>query len=87
MCLILLVEDNATFRKSLKEMLSLRFPAISIDEASDGEEALLKLSETTPDLIFMDIRLPGKNGLEITKIIKKDRPNRQSHPALVKSRG
>ena len=53
-------------------MLSLRFPAISIDEASDGEEALLKLSETTPDLIFMDIRLPGKNGLEITKIIKKD---------------
>ncbi len=67
---VLLVEDNSTFRKSLKEMLALRFPGIVIDEASDGEEALDKLNNFYPDLIFMDIRLPGKNGLEVTKIIK-----------------
>jgi DNA-binding NarL/FixJ family response regulator len=67
---VLLVEDNSTFRKSLREMLAFRFPGIEIDEASDGDEALQKLSNSCPDLIFMDIRLPGKNGLEITKMIK-----------------
>jgi len=71
MCFVLLVEDNSTFRKSLKEMLSLRFPGLEIEEAADGEEALKKLENGYPDLVFMDIRLPGKNGLEVTKIIKK----------------
>ena len=70
MCFVLLVEDSLTFRKSMREMLALRFPGIEIEEASDGEEALRKLENTNPDLIFMDIRLPGKNGLEVTKIIK-----------------
>ena len=71
MCFVLLVEDSLTFRKSMREMLALRFPALEIVEASDGEEALQKLENTNPDLIFIDIRLPGKNGLEITKKIKE----------------
>jgi DNA-binding NarL/FixJ family response regulator len=73
MCSVLLVEDNATFRKSLKEMLALRFPRLEIGEASDGEEALQELGNINPDIIFMDIKLPGKNGLEVTRIIKKAR--------------
>ncbi len=71
MCFVLLVEDSSTFRKSMKEMLALRFPGLKIQEASDGEEALRKLENANPELIFMDIRLPGKNGLEVTKIIKE----------------
>ncbi len=71
MCFVLLVEDNSTFRKSLKEMLALRFPDLEIGEASHGDEALEKLEVAIPDLIFMDIRLPGKNGLELTRIIKE----------------
>jgi DNA-binding NarL/FixJ family response regulator len=71
MCHVLLVEDNLVFRTSLREMLAIRFPGIKIYEASDGEEALQKFNRFCPDLIFMDIRLPGKNGLEITKIIKE----------------
>jgi DNA-binding NarL/FixJ family response regulator len=71
MCFVLLVEDSSTFRKSLKEMLALRFPGIEIGEASDCDEALQKLEETNPDLIFVDIALPGRNGLELTKIIKE----------------
>ncbi|MFZ0929384.1 MAG: response regulator transcription factor [Syntrophobacteraceae bacterium] len=71
MCFVLLVEDSSTFRKSLKEMLTLRFPGIEIGEASDCDEALQKLEETNPDLIFVDIGLPGRNGLELTKIIKE----------------
>ena len=71
MCHILLVEDNSVFRSSLREMLAIRFPEIKICEASDGEEALEKFNSSCPALIFIDIRLPGKNGLEITKIIKE----------------
>jgi DNA-binding NarL/FixJ family response regulator len=66
----LLVEDNPTFRKSLKEMLSGRFPAMKLQEAGNGEEALQKVDEGPPDLIFMDIKLPGANGLDLTKRIK-----------------
>ena len=73
MCSVLLVEDNPTFRKSLKEMLALRFPGLEIGEASDGEEALQELGNINPDIIFMDIKLPGRNGLEVTRIIKKAR--------------
>ena len=66
----LIVEDNDTFRQTLRSLLCSLFPLMTFDEARDGEEALQKLSAFSPDLIFMDIRLPGENGLEITKKIR-----------------
>ena len=66
---ILIVEDNDTFRQSLKEILTARFPDILIREASNGREALKEVEGRTPDLIFMDIKLPGVNGLELTREI------------------
>ena len=80
MCLTLIVEDNATFRQSLKELLTIRFPSMSIEEAVDGKEALSKLDSNLPDLIFIDIKLPGTNGLELTKRIKA---NHQSIEVIV----
>jgi DNA-binding NarL/FixJ family response regulator len=67
---LLIVEDNLTFRQSLREMLEIQFPSVGIEEASNGDEAFLMLQKDQPDLIFMDIKLPGKNGLELTKSIK-----------------
>ena len=67
----LLVEDNAPFRQSLKEMLCERFPRMVVGEAEDGEEALQIAEGTLPHLVFMDIKLPGANGLEITRKIKE----------------
>ena len=48
---------------------------MDIFEAGNGEEALQKIKTKPPDLIFMDIKLPGESGLEITQKIKADYPN------------
>ena len=67
----LLVEDNVSFRQALSDVLLSYFPLISVDEAGDGREALSKVEYRRPNLIFMDIQLPGENGLDVTKKIKQ----------------
>ena len=71
---VLVVEDSALFRQLFKEKLHDRFPAIEIYEAPNGEEALEKVEALHPHLIFMDIRLPGENGLEVTRKVKARYP-------------
>jgi CheY-like chemotaxis protein len=72
---VLIVEDSTLFRQLLKEKLLDRFPSVEIHEAANGEEALLKVETLRPHLIFMDIRLPGENGLALTQKIKTRYPN------------
>jgi DNA-binding NarL/FixJ family response regulator len=72
---ILIIEDSAIFRKLLKETLLSRFSSMEIFEASDGGGALQRMEASVPDLIFMDIKLPGENGLELTKKIKNQYPD------------
>lgn len=67
----LLVENNISFRQALSDVLLSYFPLIGVDEVGDGVEALSKVEYQRPDLIFMDIQLPGENGLDITKKIKR----------------
>jgi len=69
---VLLVEDNRIYREVFKGALHQHFPGISIEEADNAEEALKKIMAGTPGLIFVDIRLPGMNGLQLTQRIKKD---------------
>jgi DNA-binding NarL/FixJ family response regulator len=71
---ILIVEDNKIFREAIKKRLEDDFPSMVVVEAANGEEALQKINRASPHLIFMDVRLPGVNGLELTKKIKKDFP-------------
>lgn len=71
----LIVEDSALYRKLLKETLHSRFPSMEIAEAEDGEEAMQKITAHPPDLIFMDIKLPGENGLRLTEKIKAKYPD------------
>jgi CheY-like chemotaxis protein len=72
---VLIVEDSTLFRQLLKETLHDRFPSIGIDQARNGEEALQKVEAFIPDLIFMDIQLPGDNGLDLSKRIKSLHPD------------
>lgn len=67
----LLVEENAGFRQALSDVLLAYFPLISVDEAADGKEALSKVEYWRPNLIFMEIQLPGENGLDVTRKIKR----------------
>jgi CheY-like chemotaxis protein len=71
---VLIVEDSTPFRQLLNENLRDRFRSMTIEEAADGPEAIQKVDSFSPDLIFMDIRLPGGSGLELTKKIKGQYP-------------
>ena len=71
---VLIVEDNQIFREAFKTRLNDHFPSMVVKEASNGDEALQKVDEARPNLIFMDVRLPGANGLQLTQKIKKDFP-------------
>jgi DNA-binding NarL/FixJ family response regulator len=72
---VLLVEENLIFREAFRRELLRHFPFILMQEAKDGGEAMEKIQRLSPSLIFMDIGLPGLNGLQLTQKIKKDFPN------------
>ena len=67
---VLIVEDNDLNRKLLRDLLQAQ--GHDIVEAMDGKEALALLNVRRPDLVIMDIQLPGLSGLEVTNILKAD---------------
>jgi DNA-binding NarL/FixJ family response regulator len=67
----LLVEDNTAFRRELSDILLAYFPTIGVEESGDAADALSKVEYLRPDIVFMDIKLPGENGLEATRQIKQ----------------
>jgi two-component system response regulator YesN len=67
----LLVDDVVSSRRALAEILCAYFPSVAVEEAGNGTEALRKVDYLRPNIIFMDIQMPGKNGLELTKEIKR----------------
>ncbi len=72
---VLIVEDNAFFLQFFRETLRSRFPFMEISEATDGEEAVQKVKALRPEVVFMDVRLPGENGFELTKKLKAQYPD------------
>jgi DNA-binding NarL/FixJ family response regulator len=71
---ILIVDDNAAFRKMLKRILLSKFPSMLIREATGGNKAIKETEKRAFDLIFMDVRLPGENGFQLTRKIKAAYP-------------
>jgi DNA-binding LytR/AlgR family response regulator len=68
----ILVEDEALLRRELRTQLSALWPELHIaGEAADGIEALRAFEEHQPDIVFLDIRIPGMNGLEIAEAVSK----------------
>lgn len=72
---VLLVDDHTVVRQGIKALLA-REPDIEvIGEADNGREALERLAELQPDVILMDISMPGLNGIEATRQMRQQYPN------------
>lgn len=71
---ILLVDDHAILREGLKVMLSLSNDMEIVGEASDGWEAITMTQQLAPEIVIMDMAMPGMDGLEATRRIIKAHP-------------
>jgi DNA-binding NarL/FixJ family response regulator len=71
---VLLADDHALFREGLAGIIAAQPDFEVVGEAGDGLEALVKAQELVPDLILMDIGMPGCDGLEATRRIKQELP-------------
>jgi DNA-binding NarL/FixJ family response regulator len=71
---VLLVDDHDLFRKGLAGLLTRNKEFRVVGEARNGTEALSKARELKPDIVLMDIYMPGGNGLEATRRIREDLP-------------
>ena len=67
---ILLVDDSKTELHFLSDLLGKR--GYTVRTAENGEEAMKRLGEETPDLILMDVVMPGQNGFQLTRAITRD---------------
>jgi len=71
---LLVADDHEIVRKGLVKVLAELLQPITIDEAKNGQEALGKVLKSEYDLVVLDIKMPGKSGLDVLKEIKQNKP-------------
>ena len=71
---ILLVDDHAVVRSGMRQMLIDNFGEIEIGEAADASEAIAAVRREDWDVMFLDIRLPGRSGVEVLQQVKATNP-------------
>jgi two-component system response regulator NreC len=71
---ILIADDHGVLRAGLRALLSAESELEVVDEASNGNEALAKAKEFQPDVVLLDISMPGSSGIEVTRDLKEILP-------------
>ena len=73
---LFLVDDHAIVRAGVKALLAHHVTLAVVGEAESGEEALLRVGAAAPDVVLLDLSLPGMNGIETARALKR------AHPAV-----
>ena len=71
----LIIDDERLARNELRRLLEAHPSIEIIGEAVNGEDALLKIADLKPDLLFLDIQMPGKNGFEVLSELESNMPD------------
>lgn len=71
---VLLVEDHAIVRQGIRSLIESDMEISVIGEAANGVEAIHLISENMPDVVIMDLNMPVMNGIECTKVLKRQYP-------------
>jgi DNA-binding NarL/FixJ family response regulator len=71
---IVIADDHVVVRQSIKVMLEMEPEFLVVAEASDGNQAIELTREFGPDLVLMDIRMAGMDGVEATRILRQEHP-------------
>jgi DNA-binding NarL/FixJ family response regulator len=71
---ILLVEDNQVFREALELLLGMRADIDVVASVGDGGEAVAACDKYSPQVVLMDYRLPGMDGVQATAAVKESHP-------------
>lgn len=75
----IIAEDEPLIRREIRDTLANLWPALTVlDEVGDGEAALLSIESRMPDVVFLDIQMPGLNGLEVAQ-----RLSRRAHVVFI----
>ena len=73
---VFLVEDEYAIREGIKKSVNWEQNGFElVGEAGDGEVAFPKIMKTEPDILITDIRMPFMDGLELSRLVKKEMPN------------
>ncbi|HTZ49706.1 MAG TPA: response regulator transcription factor [Verrucomicrobiae bacterium] len=72
---VLIVDDHAFIRRGVETILESSPEWEVCGEASNGNDAVRLANQLTPEVVLMDVTMPGMNGLEATRIIRKEHPN------------
>jgi DNA-binding NarL/FixJ family response regulator len=72
---VLIADDHTLFRNGLKALLTSIPDTMIVGEAATGEEAIAKAADLQPDVVLMDIQMPGVNGIEATRRIVHTSPH------------
>jgi len=72
---ILVVDDHQVVREGLRHMLELEADMEVVGEASDAKETLTQVESLSPEIILMDIKMPGVDGIELTRQLKEKLPS------------